>query len=108
MSYDIHITCRESWLDEDGPEIDLQHWKIIVASDPSLAEFIDFDEDDDPEGFEFLVEWSGHPHGDKYYFDYEDCGLTVRRADEPAIEKMKQIAVLLGAKVQGDDGEIYA
>ena len=36
MGYDLHITRRASWADEDGPEIGLKEWAAYVASDAEV------------------------------------------------------------------------
>ena len=36
MGYEIHITRKTEWFDEDGPEISLEDWKAYIASDPEM------------------------------------------------------------------------
>lgn len=36
MGYEIHITRKTEWFDEDGPEISLEGWKAYIASDPEM------------------------------------------------------------------------
>jgi hypothetical protein len=41
------------------------------------------------------------------WFDFQDGDVVVKNPDEEILKKMWLIAQALGAKVQGDDGEIY-
>ena len=46
----------------------------------------------------------------KYPSAWLDCvrgNIYTKNPDEPILAKMLQIAVALGARVQGDDGEFY-
>ncbi len=36
MGYEVHITRKEHWSDEDGPELTLDEWESTVQSDPEL------------------------------------------------------------------------
>ena len=36
MGYEVHITRRQHWLDEDGPSIALNEWLKVVHSDPEM------------------------------------------------------------------------
>lgn len=55
MSYDIHITRKKDWSDDEGPEISLEEWVAYVAGDPEIEQ----DTENDPEDFLFLA----HPDG---------------------------------------------
>jgi hypothetical protein len=82
MGYDLHITRKAHWSDEDGSVITADEWRVLIDGDAQLRE----------------------NDGALYY----DAGeITAKNPDEPLIRKMVEIAQKLDARVQGDDGEIY-
>jgi hypothetical protein len=81
MGYDLHITRKACWVDDDGPTITLDEWKALVMSDPEMS----------LDGFHVGVA------GD----------IVVKNPDKEIRVKMYQIAQKLGAKVQGDERELY-
>lgn len=36
MGYDVHITRRTPWWEEEGEQITTQEWAAVVAADPDL------------------------------------------------------------------------
>ena len=36
MGYDVHITRKRDWVDEDGAAISLNDWLEYVAKDPDM------------------------------------------------------------------------
>ena len=36
MGYDVYITRKQHWWDEDGPEIPLAEWAALVTADPDM------------------------------------------------------------------------
>ena len=36
MGYDLHITRKEDWSDEDGPVITEAEWRRVIHEDPEL------------------------------------------------------------------------
>ena len=36
MGYDLHITKKEFWADENGPVLKKEEWEKYVASDPEV------------------------------------------------------------------------
>ena len=82
MGYEVHITRRQHWLDEDGPAIGLNEWLKVVHSDPEMH----------------------------YEGPTKEEALAAGNAtnpDEEILRKVWKLAHRLKAKVQGDDGEIY-
>jgi hypothetical protein len=115
MGYDVHITRKENWFD-DGPEISLHEWKT----------FIDTDEEMRLDGYaeaklpgvnvlrvasDGLVVWTAYlgstAGGNMAWFDFRSGNVVVKNPDVAILSKMWQIAQKLGARVQGDDCEIY-
>jgi hypothetical protein len=99
MGYDLHITRKEFWSDDEGPKIPLAEWESYVWSDPQIAS--------DPE----------NPGIKNYLFIYgeKSCPLwwstsgevCTKNPEPEVVAKLVQIAVALGARVLGDDDEIY-
>jgi hypothetical protein len=102
MGYDLHITRKENWFDEDGPLITGAEWRALIERDPELT--LDTSMRlKMKDGDYIFAAWNGeqgalgHYHGE----------ITAKNPDKPLIIKMVNVAKALGAKVQGDDGETY-
>ena len=116
MGYDVHITRREEWFDEEGDEISLEEWKRYVASDEEmrLDGFAEVETPDgmlrvESEGLSVWLRYSGHgKDGNMAWFDHSEGNVTVKNPDDEILRKMFSIAQSLNAKVQGDEGEVYA
>lgn len=105
MSYDLHITRAERWIFSEETPITEQEWNQYLISDP---EFI-ADEDESLntsdtvtisfEGGVALWDYNGR----EAPFCYSKGRIYVSRAgnDINVVNKMKQIATALSAKVQG-------
>ncbi len=116
MGYDVHITRKENWFDEEGPSISLEEWISLVGADPGML-LEGFAEAATPSGEKIRVEseglsvwtaYSGHgKDGNMAWFDLRAGCVVVKNPDEEILKKMYEIARRLGAKVQGDDGEVY-
>ena len=98
MGYDLHITRRRDWSDT-GLDIPATEWLSVVASDPELRL-------DTNQGPCFAV-WSGPSQHAAPWLDWRDGQIFTKNPDAPLIDKMIQLAQVLGANVQGDDGELY-
>lgn len=102
MGYDLHITRKENWFDEDGPVISEQEWRRTIEEDPELQ--LDTDTRCVMSDGEYVfAAWNGEPGALGYY----DGEITTTNPAEPLIRRMVAIAQRLDAKVQGDDGEVY-
>jgi hypothetical protein len=99
MGYDIHITRKEYWVEEDGPAISLEEWLAYVASDADLRL--------SPERKTMAVMTVAASKYPTAWLDWVRGDIYTKNPDEPILAKMLQIASVLGAKVQGDDGEFY-
>lgn len=99
MGYDLHITRKEFWADEDGPQILFEEWSKLVELDPDL----EVDSQNDGSYFVF------HHPTENVLFAWCDTGeITSKNPDKMTVAKLLQIATKLKAQVQGDDGEIYS
>jgi hypothetical protein len=109
MGYDLHITRRKDW-SNDEPDISLAEWEAYVSSDPELR-LTGIAETPTPDGLlqyknAGLAVWVAHPSR-QVWFDPRAGGIAVKNPDEITIDKMVAIARRLRAHVQGDDGETY-
>lgn len=98
MGYDLHITRRSAWSDDDGPEITFQEWKAYVNSDEELRP----DADNGPTDFV----WTAHPKA-PWPLWWDRGEIYTKNPDEFAVRKLVAIAERMSATVQGDDGEVY-
>ncbi len=101
MGYELYITRKKDYFDEEGKDISMDEWHEYVESDPELA--IDLDVGD------HFARWSGdNRHGPgEAWFDWFEGYIKTKAPDEKILAKMLNIARAFGAKVQGDDGEVY-
>jgi hypothetical protein len=117
MGYDIHITRKAQWADSEGPIISLDEWKALVMQDAEMR-LDGFAEATTTQGEKIRIEseglsvwtaYSGHGYGGNMaWFSYNKTGnITVKNPDKEIRIKIHQIALKLGAIVQGDEDEIY-
>lgn len=111
MGYDLHITKKDNWFD-DEPQISPDEWKGIVDSDHSLklsgkavastpdGSIIEYKNN-------LLAEWSEHPTINPVWFDFRNGNIVVKNPDGHILSKMLDISKILDAKVRGDEGEVY-
>ncbi len=101
MGYNLNIT-RQEWWSDDGPDINLHEWLMLVETDPELTLTDSVDHD---------VLWES-PSGLRTYFLYSAGRIFKKKPQaeylDEVVAKMVQIANALGGRVQGDDGEIYS
>jgi len=99
MGYDLHITKKDFWADEEGIVIQKEEWIKYVSSDPDISPDKNNTEND------FLVK-----DGDTdwpIWYDPSLGEIYTKNPSDKAIKKLKIIANELNAKLQGDDGELY-
>lgn len=99
MGYDLHITRKRFWADQDGPPITTDEWLRYVASDTQLRL--------DQRSARHAVKLSVESEHDEPWLEWFQGDIYTKNPDEPILAKMLEIAKALNAKVQGDDGEIY-
>lgn len=109
MAYSLHITKQDiHFVPEDGKYITQREWKSLFSAFPELSPAQKIVEN----GMELslhdtlIAKWDT-PHGRRVWFKFWQGNISVVGPDEETIQKMKQIATFLHAKVQGDDGEFY-
>ncbi len=112
MGYDVHITRKPEWSDDDGPRITESEWQAYVASDPDMV-ITGVTEITNPEGETIrltqplLTEWRGNSGRSPVWISYFEGSLVIKNPDDECLAKMRQIASKLQARVQGDEGEFY-
>jgi len=101
MGYDVHITRARRWPDSKSHPIRLDEWLKFVEQDPELR----LAGNDHGSYFAFWKMQAGADWGP--WLDWTNGEIHTKNPDEALIEKMVEIAKLLGATVQGDDEEVY-
>jgi hypothetical protein len=98
MGYDLHITRREYWSDEDGPEISLDEWMSYRSHDTELAQ------DPNNEGLESTIFVT---RSEKWPLWWSRGEIYTKNPDDLVISKMVRIPAALNARVLGNDDAIY-
>ena len=113
MGYDKYITCCDLWGDDNAANmIGKGEWRTVVETDPELS-LERVVKAKLPFGKELVYEnpllamWLAHPNGSPVPFDFRRGRVIVKNPDAAILNKMRQIAVLLNARVQGEAGEFY-
>ena len=117
MGYNIHITRKENWFDEDvSNNISLTEWTNYLTTDKEMrlenfaevtatnGEFVRMES----EGMSVWTKYSKHGIDANHAWFWPHSGnIVVKNPDIEIRNKMIDIARQLNAKVQGDEGEIY-
>ena len=109
MGYNIHIHRREDWSDPEGESVSLDEWKALIEADPALiidGNVVWADPGGGPSLDTPTAEWLA-PGGVKGLFYWYDGNVEAKNPDIAVIVKAHEMALMLGARVQGDDGEFY-
>lgn len=93
MAYTLHITRKKDWMDKE-PKISQNEWNDLLAN--GTLELID-DEN--------MKAWDAKKGN--VYFSFYEGNIECNPRNEKDIMTIKEIALVLHAKVQGDDGEFY-
>lgn len=100
MGYSLFITRKDHWYDHAGPRISREEWRTLVESDPELRWA--------PELGEHFAVWiDTASRGDRSWITWDGDNLESTRPDQPMIEKMVMLAEQLGARVVGEQSEVY-
>ncbi|TDA48105.1 hypothetical protein, partial [Burkholderia pyrrocinia] len=105
MGYDVHITRKTNWFD-DEPQIDIDEWRALVASDEEmrLDGYAEAKVGNgavlrvESEGLAVWVAYSGHAaNGNMAWFDFGSGDVVVKNPDAEILLKMWFIAGNRGA-----------
>ncbi len=94
MAYTIHITKKNDWIDEE-PKITKKELDTLIEK--GVLESVDDQEHQNG--------WDAKK--DNVYFYFMRGNINCNPRQEEDIQTIKEIASVIGAKVQGDDGEFY-
>jgi hypothetical protein len=104
LGYDVHITRAPEWWGENaGCEISEQEWLAVVNGDPELRLAVP----GDPCYADGLVLWSGS-NWEGPWLRWSRGNVSSKSPNGQIIAKMLSLAVILRARVQGDDRELYS
>jgi len=98
MGYDLHITRRKSWND-DGDDISKEEFLACVRPDAEFTHPGKLGDD--------YVDWKSRRTGAGGGGGGEDGSVDAKDPEPEFLDKMVRLAKALGAKVQGDDDEVY-
>jgi hypothetical protein len=99
MAYQLHITRAADWMNSSELPITAAEWLKLVRTDSELIQ-------DSIHG-PYFVRWAGSPGRDRW-LEWADGRINTRYPDGALLKKLVAIAERLGAKVQGDGGEVYS
>lgn len=94
MGYDIYVTRRKQWSDTFGDEIGPEEWMALVDDDPDLEPASDAGPWVARSRSGTLIEWA-------------DGSVAARDPEDEEVDLLLELAERLGARVQGEDGEVY-
>ncbi|MGC5323834.1 hypothetical protein [Brevibacillus sp. SYSU BS000544] len=113
MSYDLHITRASFWFESEKDPITEQEWNQYIITDPQFHAGNEISVTP-PSGSKISIHggfalWNYEEEGIEVPFRYSRGRISVSGAgdDENVVNKMKEIATILSAKVIGDEGETY-
>jgi hypothetical protein len=99
MTYQLHITRASDWLKSEEVPITAPEWLKLVRTDPELVQ--------DVAHGPYFVRWSASVSLD-HWLEWSDGRINSPYPDGALLKKLVAIAHRLGAKVQGDGGEVYS
>ena len=99
MAYRLHITRASDWMNSHELPITAAEWLKLVRTDSELAQ-------DHLHGL-YFVRWTGSSRPERW-LEWTEGRIDTTYPDGALLKKLVAIAQLLGAKVQGDGGEVYS
>ena len=114
MGYDLHITRRKDWSQDEpqNTDIKLEEWISFIEQDPELQLSDAYrikvpGNENESQVAPGYCEWINHPLDERPSFVYSSGCISTKNPDEDTVRKILLISKVLNAKVQGDDGETY-
>lgn len=111
-TFDLRITRRQDWMEPCADDITEAEWRALVDADPELA-WVGTAEGKTHKGelirfaSPLLAAWTAHPKGEETWLDFCEGSVIISDPDADTIDKIRALADLLHASVQGNDGEPY-
>jgi len=99
MAYQLHVTRAADWMNSSELPITAAEWLKLVRTDPELVQ--------DARYGPYFVRWAPARDRDRW-LEWAEGRINARYPDGAFLRKLVAIAELLGAKVQGDGGEVYS
>jgi hypothetical protein len=99
MAYQLHVTRASDWMHSDELPITAAEWLKLIRTDSELVQ--------DPRHGPYCVRWSAAVGGD-CWLEWTEGRINTQYPDGALLKKLVAIAERLGAKVQGDGGEVYS
>jgi hypothetical protein len=99
MAYQLHVTRAADWPNSSELPITAAEWLKLVRTDPELVQ--------DSRYGPYFVRWAAARDRDRW-LEWADGRINTRYPDGALLKKLVAIAEVLGAKVQGDGGEVYS
>lgn len=100
MGVEFYITRAEFWAENEGQDITIEEWQVIVNSDEELKL--------DTKNGEFFALWTGTSAYDAPWLDWESGNIYTKWPDTGLYRKMLEIALKLNARVMDDNGIVYS
>ncbi|HSI86968.1 MAG: hypothetical protein ACAI35_02890 [Candidatus Methylacidiphilales bacterium] len=121
MGYNLYITRKQNWHDEEGEEITAEEWQRVAGADPAMRcdgygeattrdLFCPATIRVESPGIWVWTAYSRHgKDGDMAWVEHEpDNGcITTKNPDREIRRKLYELAQKLGATVQGEECEVY-
>jgi hypothetical protein len=98
MGYDLHMTRRKDWVDQ-GDDISFDEFVAYVRSDAEFTYPSQLGDD--------FAYWHSSQTGHDSWLWWNEGRIDTKNPESEFIDKMVAVAKSLGAKVQGDEGEVY-
>jgi hypothetical protein len=99
MAYQLHVTRASDWMQSGELPITAAEWLRLIRTDSELVQ-------DSRQG-PYFVRWSGAA-GRDCWLEWADGRINTKYPNGALLKKLVAIAERLGAKVQGDGGEVYS
>lgn len=99
MGYDVFVTRAKHHFDGAQTPIPEQDWRAIIDNDPDLSA--------PDEAYQSYAVWASPGRKLGSWIDWASGNLFTRSPDDSFLRKLIDVAGLLGATVQGRDGERY-
>ena len=98
MGYDLHITRRKDWCNE-GDDIGFEEFVAYVRGDKEFTYPGQLGDD--------AADWRSPKTGYESWLCWSEGQAYTKNPEPEFMDKLVAVAGALGAKLQGDDGEVY-